>query len=139
MRLVFEPLKPEHAAIVPHLRQDDIKEIFAMTGLTPDWPVVWSIVQSERGFAAILDDNPVAVFGVHNGLIWLVGTDEISHHPVTFYRLSRKIFHNLKEGYSFLHNWVHEDNRLSLRWLKWLGFHVEPAVNHFHHVWVREE
>ena len=139
MNLQFVSLKPEHAAIVPHLRREDVKEIHEMTGLTPDLPVVYSIVHSEKGYAAILDDKPVAVFGIHNGLIWLVATDDIAKYPVTFYRLSKNLFQSLKSGYSFLHNWVHEDNHLSLRWLKWLGFHVEPEVNHFHHVWFKEE
>ena len=139
MTLSFVPLKPEHAAIVPYLRQDDVHEIFCMTGLTPDLPVVYSIVCSEKGYAAVLDDKTVAVFGVHNGVIWLVATDDIAVHLITFYRLSKKIFQHLKHGYSILHNWVHVNNTLSLRWLKWLGFHVEPAVNDFHHVWFREE
>ena len=139
MKLRFVPLKPEHAAIIPYLRKEDIHEIFSMTGLTPDLPVVYSIVMSEKGYAALIDDKPVAVFGVHNGLIWLVGTDDIAEYPVTFYKLSRKIFHSLKSGYDFLENWVHVHNRLSLRWLQWLGFHIEPAVNDFHHVWFKEE
>lgn len=139
MNLRFVPLKPEHAAIVPYLRDVDVHEIHEMTGLTPDFPVVYSIVMSEIGFAAFIDDRLVAVFGVHNGLIWLVGTDDIARYPVTFFRKSKEIFQDMKQGYSILHNWVHVDNTLSLRWLKWLGFHVEPRENNFHHVWYKED
>ena len=92
MKLTFEPLQPKHAAIIPYLRQHDINEIFFMTGLSPDFPVITSIVLSDIGFAALLDDKPVAVFGVQNGVIWLIATDDISHYPVTFYRVSKKIF-----------------------------------------------
>ncbi len=128
-------LRPEHAAISPYLRQQDIDEIHAMTDLSPALAVAYSIAHSERGYTALIDDIPCAVFGVAQGVIWLVGTDEITKHPVTFVRVSKKIFSQLSHGYPVLHNYVHEANTLSLRWLQWLGFHVDPAVNHFHHVY----
>ena len=130
----FVPLRPEHAAISPHLRQQDIDEIHAAC----DWPVeaavAFSIAHSEKGFTALLDGIPCAVFGVNNGIIWLVATDEITTHPVAFFRHSRRIFNNLKEGYSLLENYVHVSNTLSIRWLRWLGFSIEPPRNGFHHV-----
>ena len=134
MNLQIVPLRPEHASIVPHLRQADIDEIRSMTGLPPSAAVACSIAVSERGFTALLDGKPCAVFGVHDGIIWLVGTDEITHHPITFYRNSKRIFQNLKNGYARLFNFVHADNTFSLRWLRWLGFSVDPPHNHFHYV-----
>ena len=128
-------LRPEHAAISPYLRQQDIDEIHAMTDLSPALAVAYSIAHSERGYTALIDDIPCAVFGVAQGVIWLVGTDEITKHPVTFFRVSKKIFPQLSQGYPVLHNYVHETNTLSLRWLQWLGFHIDPPVNHFHHVY----
>ena len=116
----FVPLKPEHAAIAPHLRQQDIDEIHAACDWPVDVAIAYSIAHSEKGAAAIIDGKLAAVFGVHNGIIWLVGTDEIARHPVAFFRHSRKIFNMLKQGYPLLENYVHVDNSLSLRWLKWL-------------------
>lgn len=132
--LQIVPSRPEHAAIVPYLRQADLDEIHAMTETDPAAAVSWSIASSERGYTALLDGKPCAVFGVHDGVIWLVGTDEITRHPVTFYRYSRRIFQKLKQGYSRLYNFVHAGNTFSLRWLRWLGFSVEPPHNHFHYV-----
>ena len=133
--LKIVPLRPEHAAITPHLRIQDIHEIHAMTDLSPALAVAYSIAHSERGYAALFDDIPCAVFGVAQGVIWLVGTDEITKHPVAFFRVSKKIFPKLSHGYTVLHNFVHEANTLSLRWLLWLGFHVDPPANHFHYVY----
>ena len=131
----FVPLRPEHAAISPHLRQQDIDEIHAAC----DWPVdaalAYSIAHSEKGGAALIDGKLAAVFGVHNGFIWLVGTDDIAAHPVAFFRHSRKIFNKLKKGYPLLENFVHVSNKLSIRWLYWLGFCFEPPKNNLHHAY----
>ena len=139
----FVKLQPKHASITPYLRKADIDEIYAMTGLPPEVAVAFSIANTERGFAVELDNKVVAIFGVSQGIIWLVGTDEITKHPVIFYRLSKKIFTLLKKGYTYLENYVDTRNKLSLKWLKWLGFTVEPPqkINNgiFHHVYWEEE
>ena len=141
--LKFVPLKPEHARITPYLRQVDLDEIEAMTDLPPEVAVAFSIAQTERGFAAEVDGELVALFGISNGLIWLVATDEINKYPITFYRLSRKIFPSLIEGYDYIENYVDARNTLSLRWLKWLGFTIkEPkCINNgiFHHIYYKKE
>ena len=131
----FLPLRPEHAAIAPHLRQQDIDEIHAVCEWPVDAAIAYSIAHSEKGGAALIDGVPCAVFGVNNGIIWLVATDEIARHSVAFFRHSRKIFNKLKQGYSLLENYVHVNNSLSLRWLKWLGFTIETPHNGFHHVY----
>lgn len=131
MNLQIVTLQPEHADIVPYLRKADLDEIHAMTGLSPAMAVAYSIAQTERGFAAILNGRTCAVFGVSQGVIWLVGSDEITKHPVTFYRVSRKIFPMLKKGYSKLVNYIDPRNYLSIRWLKWLGFRIEEVAGGF--------
>ena len=131
----FLPLRPQHAAIAPHLRQQDIDEIHAACDWSVEAAIAYSIAHSEKGGATLIDGKLAAVFGVNNGIIWLVATDDIAAHPVAFFRLSRRIFNNLKEGYSLLENYVHVNNTLSIRWLKWLGFTIEPPQNNFHHVY----
>ena len=121
------PLEPKHAAIAPYLRRADIEEHKAISNIPNDVALAYSIAYSERGFAVEYKGRIAAIFGVNGGVIWLVGTDEIAEHPITFYRLSKKIFERLSDGYERLFNFVDERNTLSLRWLKWLGFTIEPA------------
>lgn len=135
MTIDFVPLRPEHAAIAPYLRQQDIHEIHASCDWPVDAAIAYSISHSEKGYAAYLNGKLCAVFGVHNGTIWLVGTEEVARHPIAFFRHSRKIFNKLKEGYSLLENFVHVSNTLSLQWLRWLGFTIEQPHNNFHHVY----
>lgn len=144
MNLKLAALKPQHAAIAPYLRQSDLQELDAMTGLPPAVAVAYSIAHSEKGYAAEIDGKPIAIFGVADGLIWLVATDDINNYPITFYRLSKKIFQKLKSGYIQLSNYVDTRNKLSLKWLKWLGFKIDPPMKinngifHFVH-WEEED
>lgn len=138
MRITFEPLKPEHSRIAAHLRQADIDEINTLNGLPPGVAVAYSIANSEKGAAVFIDGELCAVFGISRGVIWLVGTDEISRHPVAFFRTSRRIFRQLSNGYSKLENCVDARNIPYLRWLQWLGFDISPPLHtgggSFHHV-----
>ncbi len=107
MYLQITPLRPEHADIVPHLRHADIEKIHAMTYLSPALAVAFSIAQTERGYAAIIDGKTAAIFGVAQGVIWLVATDEINNYPVTFYRTSKKFLPIVMGQYETLYNFVH--------------------------------
>jgi hypothetical protein len=129
-------LRPEHTAIAPYLRRADLEEVFASwggmnCGVDPALAVGFSIACSAPGWAVELNGSPVAVFGVRpvggrKGMPWLLATDEIERHPVHFYRISKGIIQEMRGRYGFLENWVHEENRLSTRWLAWAGFTIEP-------------
>ena len=143
-KVTFVRLVSGHAKIAPYLRQADTDELKALSGLSPDVGVSFSIANSQRGYAAYYDGELTAVFGISGEIIWLVGTDTITKHPITFFRTSKQIFHELTKGHNYLHNYVDARNKLHLRWLKWLGFTIEEAVNlgaegrPFHHVfWTR--
>jgi hypothetical protein len=126
-------LEPRHAAITPFLRRADAEEIWAGTGLDPALAVCFSICSSEPGWAAELRGEPIAVFGARRagpgiGIPWLLTTDAIERYPVHFYRVSKGIIEEIKRRYGLLVNWVHADNKLSVRWLDWAGFEIEPAA-----------
>ena len=150
MDIRIVPLEARHARIVPHLRQADVEEIRAMTGLEPRIAVAFSIANAAPGWAVEVDGRVEAICGVGPvqagascaardtsasvrvgpvteklGRPWLVGTDEVAKHPVMFYRMSRRIVDAMRARYSQLENWVDARNGLSIRWLKWAGFYVE--------------
>jgi hypothetical protein len=149
MQVTLEKLEPRHAAIVPYLRQADVDEMTDGIGVSPAWGVAYSIAGARPGGAARVGDPgpvtggnapgppahiPVALFGIGPtlekgvGVPWLVATKEIERHPVRFYRISKKLFPSLAEGYERLVNWVDARNTLSLRWLAWLGFEMGPPT-----------
>lgn len=143
LNLKFVKLQTKHASIASYLRQTDIDEVTAMTGLSPEVAVAYSIAHTERGFAVELDGRPVVLFGVSGDMIWCVGTDDVTQHPITFYRMSKKVIPMLKEGHTYLENYVDERNKLYLKWLKWAGFHIDEPIRigngFFHKIWWRKE
>lgn len=140
------PLHPRHAAIVPYLRRADVDEIWASCGLRPEIAVAYSVAMSNPGWAVELAGRPVAVFGAQTvsggvGVPWLVGTGDIEEHPIHFYRISKKLVAEMKERFNYMENWTDARNVLSIRWLEWSGFTVEPsepwgaAGLQFHRFW----
>ena len=146
-------LEPRHADIIPRLRQADVEEIRAMTGTPPELPVTYSIMTSYPGWAAEVNGRTEAVFGAGPGrelpdggtvgVPWLVGSNEIAKHPVEFFRISMRIIGEMRKHYDLLENWVDARNVLSIRWLDWAGFTIEPPETAgaegrlFHRFWMK--
>ena len=72
---------------------------------------------------------------------WLLGTDLVDRHAVPFLRNCRGALDEMQRGFLLLRNLIDSRNRLSIRWLIWLGFTLEPPVPHgpdrlpFHPFW----
>ncbi len=125
------PLEPRHGDVVPHLRRADVEEIIASCGLSPRLAVAFSMATADPGWAVELEGRTLAVFGASPagggvGRPWLVGTDELEDYPVAFFRVSREIVEDMSAKYDLLENWTDARNTLSLRWLEWVGFTLEP-------------
>lgn len=74
------------------------------------------------------DGTPCMMMGVVktrdplHGLIWLMGSDFIARKPTIFLRQSKPILELLHRVAPVLGNHVHAENKVHIRWLKWLGF-----------------
>lgn len=120
----------EHAVtMAPHIREADLREIRALCGPDADplQELIRGILQSDVIKAALLDGEPVAIFGVARiddiaGAIWMLGTDGLLNMPGIFARRSRKWVNSLQEPYPILTNVVHWKNVVHHRWLWWCGF-----------------
>jgi hypothetical protein len=114
--------------MAPHLRQADLKELKA-SGSTPVAGLSHSLETSSKAFSVLLDGEPIAMFGVSPmdsqgvlvGALWLMGTPGIEQIRYQFLRESKQWLAEIADGYDFLANYVHEDNHLHIRWLRWLG------------------
>lgn len=81
-----------------------------------------------HAFTVTVDNRPAAMFGVvpvtdsEFGAIWFLGSKLIHKIKLQFLRESRTWLDTLSQDYQLLFNDVHHDNKLHIRWLKWLGF-----------------
>lgn len=113
------------------LRQSDIIEMQATSGLGPKEGLMRSISVSDWWRAAINEEGKiVAVFGVAPvdlglpgvGSPWFLATDEAEEHPQHVYRQAKRWVEMMQEQYPVLVNFVDVRHKSALQWVSWLGF-----------------
>lgn len=122
--------------LVENIREADVDEIWAYSGRTPsDVMREVAVVGRHTTYAGLQDDTLLCLFGVQPlsalspvAVPWLLGTNALEEHAPVFLRMSRDWIHEQAKEYDILMNFVDARNTKSIRWLKWLGFEVYPAV-----------
>lgn len=117
------------------MRQADRDEVWASARSTPLRALKRSLAISPLAWAGLLDGAPVCLFGVGAvsllsgiGSPWLLGTDAIEANAMRFLRRNRAMVGQMLAAFPVLANHVDARNHLSIRWLRWLGFTLAPAV-----------
>jgi hypothetical protein len=94
------------------------------------------LANSWRAFTGFIDDEPVCMWGLKRNTIlsnsvtvWLLPTKLIDEHPFVFIRHSQLIMRELLGEFSEINGLTLATNARSMRWLKWLGFHMVPCEN----------
>jgi hypothetical protein len=139
MPRVRPALLDDAAQLAPTLREADQQEIKANLGDDPLLVLERGIAQSDLCYAVIDDeDKRLALFGVvpdtedkDVGLVWLLGSDELSKHSFFVLRNTRKWLEVLHQRYRVLWNHIDARNELHIRWLQWSGFTVLRRVEEF--------
>jgi len=135
--------------VASNLRQADVEETWAFYGRCPKALVLESFKKSHMCWTGLLNGEPVITFGCatedrleSRGSPWLVGTPKLEQVPFTFARLSRPFLRLMIERHVLLTNHVDPRNTLAIKWLRWLGFTLDPAAPAgpfglpFHHFWM---
>ncbi len=135
--LRVEPAEPGHIApLAAGMRAADRAEIWASHRHTPDAGLAASLAASALAWAGLADDEPFCLFGVAPagsllgglGVPWLLGTDALPRHATGFLRFCPHYVAAMLAPFGRLANFVDARNRLSIRWLAWLGFTLHPAI-----------
>lgn len=130
MSLKARPATEQDAYLLaPKLRQADLQEIEAAHGTSPLSTLIESYEISSPCFTIVTDDGEVAgMFGVaagdkegYKGVVWMLGSDLLKKHSVSFLRQSHAWVERLHKKYPVLWNFVDARNELHIGWLKWIG------------------
>lgn len=108
--------------IYPFMRKADQIEVAAM-GNDPKSSLLNGLECGDVCLTAKDSDGvPFAMFGVgqiqNMAYIWLLGTESVNDNGYDFLRASRKYTQALTKPYGATFNFVHEENKVALKWLK---------------------
>lgn len=130
------PAHPDHIApIAATMRPADCFEIWAGSLTRPEEALNASLALSPKAWTAIVDSTPVCMFGAaavsplsKRGIPWFLASTRLERHRKPFLRHSRAQLDVMATDFPTLSNWVDARNLAAIRWLKWLGFTLYPAV-----------
>lgn len=121
-------------SLAPRLRLADVHEIELAIGLEPLVALRKSVEVSSKKWSITIDDEVIAIFGVSlrgsTGLPWLVASDGLLKIKRSFLAGCEPYIRSMSEGCDVLTNYVWVQNKVSLKWLAWLGFSFEPPVSY---------
>lgn len=116
-------------------RPAGLAEVQAWSSDPPEVALEHSIAHSSEAWAGLADGELVCLFGVApltlvgvTGVPWLAASAAIARHRTAFLRRNRAMIDRWQEQYPVLRNFVDARNAVSIRWLRWLGFTLGPAV-----------
>ncbi len=116
------------------MRKADREEIIASSWRAPYEALRDSVSRSSFAVVVEIDGVPVTILGlvVHDilsgcGVPWLLSSEHALKHKRQFLELSPPAIQEMLSICPKLVNYVHSENKISIRWLKWLGFVIEDA------------
>lgn len=115
--------------MLPDVRRPDVDELAAL-GVTPETAIRYGVEHSVAAWIAFIHGKPAAMFGIVDhadyGVPWAVLTNVVDEHPLPFLRASKRFID--AQMTRDLINYVDARNTLTIDWLSWLGFTVDPPV-----------
>lgn len=121
--------------IADNMRAADALEVWEMSGQTPIVSIEKGLKLSRYSSVALVNGIPCAVFGLvivdiltGTGVPWLLGTDYAVKHRRVFLENCKQGLDQMLQTCPNLFNYVHAENKISVRWLKYMGFTIEDPV-----------
>lgn len=120
--------------IAENMRDEDLTEVIA-AGHTPLESMMLGKRLSDFSVMVTCDGVPLTVLGLVRGdmlsgigVPWLLSSSYALEHRREFLRLSPSVVAEMLNICPTLVNHVHCKNKLSIRWLRWLGFTIDEPV-----------
>ena len=119
------------------VREVDKQEIWSSGRFTPIKALLegfkvsedhcYTLILSEKVTNHLNFDKIVGIFGVSKvqegtGIVWLIGSDEMTKYKKGFYKVSKEYLKLFLKEFKTVFNYVDERNKTTGEWLKKLGF-----------------
>jgi hypothetical protein len=121
-----------------HMTEEARREI-RKTGEDPAGAVRFSARNSDLCSILEMDGTPIMIYGVYASLlgtskIWAIGTDACKKCPLFMVKVGRDVVRIYRYMFGKLENWCDEDYASSIKWLRMIGFEVDPPKDGFCHL-----
>jgi len=123
------------------IRDVDVREMYEFAGVSSEVGLTLSYIRSDLVWTMFNDRNEiVGMIGVtphdiypHIGVPWMLCTNLVEERKTQIGLLKGCKPHvgMMYDLYPTLTNFVHKDNYLAIRWLKWIGFTFQPPIDNF--------
>lgn len=120
------------------MRKADLAELHAFDHFDARGVVERCVRHSAMCWSALGDGELLCIFGVsplrphllleHVGVPWLLGTDAMFRHRRALIGQPASYIARMLDAYPRLVNFVHAENHQSIRWLRRIGFVLDPAA-----------
>ncbi len=120
--------------LAPRLREMDLRELRAVTDDAPAEVLSRDIAGSDFAWAAVIGGRCHALFGVTSfpatpgvGIPWFLSSDIAVKFRREWLEVAPRYLDAMHAKYRTLTNAVHQENAVSIRWLRRMGFQLtEP-------------
>lgn len=132
---IEQPTAASLKFIADNMRREDAVEVMASHGYTPHQALEVSVKNSSLMAVIVIDGIPVTALGLVKrcpltglGVPWLLSAEQALNHKRKFLELSPPVIEDMLDICPKLVNYVHAENRTSIRWLRWLGFKIDEPT-----------
>lgn len=118
--------------IAQNMRKDDVREL-SVLGTEPLTGLNDSVKMSNEGcFLIKNDDEPVALFGFASpsvlsskAAVWMLSTENVRKIAKHLVLSTKSELDDRSKSFKSIYNFVHVENKLTIKWLKIVGFTFE--------------
>jgi len=130
------PTELSHMEELSHtMRPSDVRECWAANHYAPYDALKHSIYHTDKPFTGLYRGSVMCIWGVgkvsylsKEGIPWMLTSNLVSKHSREFIRRSPGLLKDMQKEAIILINTVDVRNKVSIKWLKWLGFIIHPPV-----------
>ncbi|WP_164114833.1 hypothetical protein [Stenotrophomonas maltophilia] len=128
MNIVRPTVASDAVLLARNLRDQDRREIVALTDESMTSVVETSVAASDKCYTWTNEGRVVAIFGVaatdipEIGCTWMLATDELVTEKDFMFSFGTQFVDEFNSMYPVLENYILPDNYVCLKWLERMGF-----------------
>lgn len=118
--------------ILKDLRKYEKRSV-ELLNMNPVFQLNKEIAESQYCFTGTVGGKMAVIWGIKQpslisdtAHLWAITTTLVDKYPFVFLRHSREFISQMESQYRILNGYVIDDYERSKKWLRWLGFAIEP-------------